>query len=102
MGDGYIDEWINSLKYIELLKNETVIPGHGPIGERTTVIAMKHYLLNLKGLVLEQLNNNKSLKETQEAVAPVLREKYKSWKKLEWIEGNIERAWLEYSTKQKS
>jgi glyoxylase-like metal-dependent hydrolase (beta-lactamase superfamily II) len=102
MGDAYIDEWIESLNYMELLKNETVIPGHGAIGGRPTVIAMKHYLINLKGLVLEQLNNNKSLKETQEAVAPILREKYKSWKKLEWIEGNIERAWLEYSTKQKT
>jgi glyoxylase-like metal-dependent hydrolase (beta-lactamase superfamily II) len=102
MDDAYIDEWIESLNYMELLKNETVIPGHGAIGGRPTVIAMKHYLINLKGLVLEQLNNNKSLKETQEAVAPILREKYKSWKKLEWIAGNIERAWLEYSTKQKT
>ena len=102
MGDAYIDEWIESLKYIELLKNETVIPGHGAIGGRPTVIAMKHYLLDLKGLVLQQLNDNKSLEETQKAVEPILRKKYKDWRKLEWLKGNIERAWLEYSKKKGS
>ena len=102
MGDAYIDEWIESLKYIELLKNETVIPGHGAIGGRPTVIAMKHYLLDLKGLVLQQLNENKSLEETQKAVEPILRKKYKDWRKLEWLKGNIERAWLEYGRKKGS
>ena len=100
MADAYIDEWIESLKYIELLKNETVIPGHGAIGGRPTVIAMKHYLLDLKGLVLQQLNENKSLEETQKAVEPILRKKYKDWRKLEWLKGNIERAWLEFSSKE--
>jgi cyclase len=100
MADSYIDDWISSLKYIELLKNETVIPGHGPIGQRTTIIAMKHYLMNLKELVLAQLKENKTLEETQEIVEPILRKKYKDWKQLDWIKGNIERAWLEYSSKQ--
>ena len=99
MADSYIDDWIASLKYIELLKNETVIPGHGPIGERTTIIAMKHYLMNLRELVLAQLKDDKTLKETQEIVEPILRKKYKDWKELDWIKGNIERAWLEYSSK---
>ena len=97
--DSYIDDWIDSLKYIELLKNETVIPGHGPIGERTTIISMKHYLMNLKELVLAQLKDKKTLKETQEIVEPILRKKYKDWKELDWIKDNIERAWLEYSSK---
>ena len=99
MGDAYIDEWIKTLDYIEDLKNETVIPGHGEVGGRPSVIAMKHYLLNLKRMVLEQLKKGKSLKETQDAVEPVLKEKYKDWKKLDWIAANIERAWLEYSVK---
>jgi len=100
--DSYIDDWIGSLKYIELLKNETVIPGHGPIGERTTIISMKHYLMNLKELVLAQLKDKKTLKETQEIVEPILRKKYKDWEDLDWIKDNIERAWLEFSSKQKT
>ena len=61
---------------------------------------MKHYLLDLKELVLEQLNENKSLEETQKAVEPILRKKYKDWKKLEWLKANIKRAWMEYSQKK--
>ena len=102
MAEAYIEDWIKSLKYIELLKNETVIPGHGPIGGRPTVIAMKHYLIDLKENVLQQLNDKKSLEETQSAVEPILRKKYKDWKQLDWIKGNIERAWQEYSSKEKS
>ena len=102
MGDAYIDEWIESLDYIQLLKNETVIPGHGKIGGRPTIIAMKHYLLDLKEHVLKQLNEKKSLEETQNVVEPILRKKYKNWQKLDWIKGNIKRAWLEYSSKEKA
>jgi len=102
MGDAYIDEWIESLNYIELLKNETVVPGHGKVGGRPIIIAMKHYLLDLKEHVLKQLNEKKSLEETQDVVEPILREKYKNWQKLDWIKGNIKRAWLEYSSKEKA
>jgi hypothetical protein len=48
-------------------------------------------------MVLKQLENGKSLKETQEAVRPVLQEKYKSWKNLNWLDANIKRAYMEYS-----
>ena len=79
-----------------------MIPGHGQIGGRPTVIAMKHYLLDLKDNVLQQLKDKKSLEETQNAVEPILRKKYKDWKQLDGIKGNIERAWLEYSAKEKA
>ena len=64
---------------------------------------MKHYLLDLKDNVLQQLKDKKSLEETQNAVEPILRKKYKDWKQLDdGIKGNIERAWLEYSAKEKA
>ena len=102
MGDGYVDEWIEALDYIENQDIEMVIPGHGNVGGKTIIIAMKHYLLNLKGLVTEQIKEGKSLKETQDALRPVLLEKYKTWKKPEWIDGNIERAYMELSFKKGS
>ncbi|GJL79717.1 MAG: hypothetical protein NPINA01_27060 [Nitrospinaceae bacterium] len=100
MGDGYIDEWIDALQYLEDQDNELVIPGHGEVGGKPIIIAMKHYLLNLKSLVLEKVKSGKSLKETKEALLPVLKEKYQSWGKAQRIDGNIERAYLEYSFKE--
>ena len=102
MGDAYVDEWIEALDYIENQDIEMVIPGHGDVGGKPIIIAMKHYLLNLKGLVTEQINDGKSLKETQDALRPVLLKKYKTWKKPEWIDGNIERAYMELSFKKGS
>jgi len=102
MGDAYVEEWISALTYLGDLDAEIYIPGHGEPGGKPVFLAMQHYMLQLKGMVLKQLENGKSLKETQDAVRPALMEKYKSWKNHKWIDSNIERAYLEYSLKQGS
>lgn len=99
LGDAYVDEWIESLVYLQGLNNEVVIPGHGEVGGKPLIIGMKHYLIKLKNLVTAAIKERKSLKETQESVGPVLREEYKDWANLKWVDANIERAWLEYSLK---
>jgi len=102
MGDAYLDEWIKALQFIEDIDNEIVIPGHGDVGGKPVMIAMKHYLMNLRSLVQEQLSLGKSLKETQDAVRPVLEEKFNDWANLKRIDANIQRAFLEYSLKDKT
>ncbi len=100
LGDGFIDGWIESLDELENLGNEIVVPGHGDVGGRPMIIAMKHYLLTLKGKVIEQIKAGRSLQETLEAVKPVLEGKYGSWAHLDRIEDNIRRAFMEYSLKE--
>lgn len=97
MGDAYIEDWLSAMNKLGDLDAEIYIPGHGEPGGKPVFIAMKHYLLTLKGKVLKQLEDGKSLKETQDAVRPILMEKYKSWKNLNWLDANIKRAYLEYS-----
>jgi cyclase len=102
MGDAYIADWIKALNYIGDLDAEIYIPGHGNPGGKPLLIAMKHYLIDLRRLVTFQINEGRSLKETQDAVRPVLKKKFRKWKKLEWLDGNIERAYMEFSMKKKS
>jgi cyclase len=102
MGDAYIENWINALNYIGDLDAEIYIPGHGNPGGKPLLIAMKHYLIDLRRLVTFQIGEGRSLKETQDAVRPVLEKKFRKWKKLEWLDGNIERAYMEFSMKKKS
>jgi cyclase len=102
LGDGYVEEWISSLRYMGDLDAEIYIPGHGVPGGKPVYLAMKFYFFNLKSLVLQQLEEGKSLKETQEAVRPILMEKYKLWKNLHLIDSNIKRVYMEYSLKQDS
>ncbi len=100
MGDAYIDDWLSAMDKLGDLDAEIYIPGHGEPGGKPVFLAMKHYLLNLKGMILKQLEEGRSLKETQDAVRPVLMEKYKGWKNLDWLDANIQRTYLEYSLKQ--
>lgn len=99
MGDGYVESWIHALDTLENMDIETVIPGHGKPGGKPLIIAMKHYLLELKTHVTKALEQGKTLKETQDAARPIIQEKYKDWIKQEWIDNNIKRAYLEYSLK---
>ena len=100
MGDAYLAEWLSAMNLLGDIDAEIYIPGHGQPGGKPVLIAMKHYLLKLKGMVLKNLKEGKSLKETQDAIRPVLMEQYRGWKKLEWIDANIRRAYLEYSLKR--
>lgn len=100
MGDGYVDEWISALQYIEDLDNEVVIPGHGDVGGKPVVIAMKHYLLDLKSMVKVELDQEKTLEETVTAVREGMMKKYKDWDKKEFLDDNIKRTFLELSLKE--
>ena len=93
--DAYVEEWIAAMDLLGDFDAEIYIPGHGEPGGKPVLIAMKHYLLKLKEMILKQLEKGKSLKETQAVIRPVLAEKYKSWKNLKWLDANIERAYLE-------
>ena len=97
--DAYVEEWIAAMDLLGDFDAEIYIPGHGEPGGKPVLIAMKHYLLKLKEMILKQLEKGKSLKETQAVIRPVLAEKYKGWKNLKWLDANIERAYLEYSLK---
>ena len=99
MSDAYVEEWISAMNKLGNLDAEIYIPGHGDPGGKPVLLAMKHYLMHLKTLVLNEFGEGKSLKETQDAVRPVLMKKYKGWGNLDLLDTNIQRAYLEYSLK---
>tara|TARA_Y100001960_G_C14728633_1_gene856255 strand:+ start:710 stop:1555 length:846 start_codon:yes stop_codon:yes gene_type:complete len=99
MSDANIEDWMKALNYIGDLNAEIYIPGHGEPGGKPILLAMKHYLMYLIQKVRGEIENGSSLTETQDAVRPVLKKKFKNWKKLEWIDSNIERAYRELSLK---
>ena len=102
MSDAYIEDWISAMNKLGNLDAEIYIPGHGDPGGKPVLLAMRHYLFNLKTLVLKGLEEGKSLKETQDAASAVLIKKYKGWENLDLIDANIQRAYLEYSLRKDS
>ena len=99
MGDAYVEDWLKALEYMSDLDAEIYIPGHGDPGGKPVLIAMRHYLIELRRRVILEIEKGSSLKETQDSIRPVFEEKYKSWKNHKWIDANIERAYAEYSLK---
>lgn len=95
-GHAYISEWIKRVEDLEKFDAKIIIPGHGDVGDKTLISTMKQYLMELKNAVMEQVSKGKSLEETKKKVKKIM-EKYKTWEKFDWLDGNIERAYQEFS-----
>jgi len=74
--DGYIDEWIESLRKAEALDFDILAPGHGELGRKEDVRALRAYLEALREQVLGHLRDGKSVDEIKQLVKM---EKYSGW-----------------------
>lgn len=74
--DAYIEEWIESLGKAEALDFEILAPGHGGLGGKDDVRAMRNYISELRNEVLQQLRQGKSVEEIKQLVKM---EKYNNW-----------------------
>ena len=86
--DGYPDEWIGSLRQIEGLEFDTLVPGHGKIGTREHVRMFRGYLQDLRAAVQEQVQKGVSLEEAKKNVQLP---KYEQWARYaDWLPENVE------------
>ncbi|MDZ4346995.1 MAG: MBL fold metallo-hydrolase [Candidatus Binatia bacterium] len=74
--DAYIDEWIESLKKAETLDFDILAPGHGVVGRKEDVRALRAYLEELREQVLGHLRDGKSVDEIKQLVKL---DKYSGW-----------------------
>jgi glyoxylase-like metal-dependent hydrolase (beta-lactamase superfamily II) len=66
--DAYIEDWIESLRRVEQMDFDVLVPGHGPLGRRAHVGMFRTYLEDLRGEVLRLAREGKSLEEVKQAV----------------------------------
>ena len=86
--DGYPDEWIESLKQVEQLDFEVLVPGHGKIGKKEHVQLFRGYLEDLRAAVQEQVKKGASIEEAKKAVQLP---KYDQWQRYtDWFPENVE------------
>ncbi len=86
--DAYIEDWIESLKQVELLDFDILAPGHGEMGKKEHVRENRSYLEELRSEVLQYARQGKSLEEIKQLVKM---EKYSGWgNHKEWLPLNIE------------
>ncbi|MBM3492591.1 MAG: MBL fold metallo-hydrolase [Alphaproteobacteria bacterium] len=66
--DAYLDDWIDSLKRVEAMDFDVLVPGHGPLGGKADVTAYRSYKETLRDEVLKLAREGKSLEEVKVAV----------------------------------
>ncbi len=74
--DSYIGDWIESLKKAENLDFDILAPGHGQLGRKEDVRAVRNYIEELQQQVRPLLAQGKSPDEIKQLVKM---EKYRSW-----------------------
>jgi glyoxylase-like metal-dependent hydrolase (beta-lactamase superfamily II) len=66
--DAYIEDWIESLRRVEAMDFDQLVPGHGPIGTKADVRAFREYMEELRAEVLQLTREGKTEQEVVQAV----------------------------------
>ncbi|MGH7302373.1 MAG: MBL fold metallo-hydrolase, partial [Candidatus Rokuibacteriota bacterium] len=86
--DGYINDWVDSLRQVEAMDFDVLAPGHGPLGKKAHVTAFRDYLEDLRAEVLRYIREGKSLDETKQLVKLTKYEKWGNYQ--QWLPLNVE------------
>jgi glyoxylase-like metal-dependent hydrolase (beta-lactamase superfamily II) len=74
--DAYIEDWIESLRRVELMEFDILVPGHGPVGRKEHVRMFREYMEDLRGAVLQYAREGKSPEEMKTLIKL---SKYEKW-----------------------
>ena len=74
--DADVEGWIDSLKAVERLEFDILVPGHGTLGNKADVSEHRIYLESLRDRVRAQMQAGKSLEAIKQIVTM---EDYKDW-----------------------
>ncbi|MGH8056416.1 MAG: MBL fold metallo-hydrolase, partial [Candidatus Entotheonellia bacterium] len=101
--DAYIDEWIESLKRVELMDFDVLVPGHGPLGKKEHVRQFREYMEDLRNAVLRYAREGKSLEEMKQLITLPKYEKWAGYQherpELRWFPLNIEGMYRHVQTR---
>jgi glyoxylase-like metal-dependent hydrolase (beta-lactamase superfamily II) len=88
LGSGLLDGWLNAIRWAEALDYDIAIGGHGIVGNKADVMAVRTYLEELRDQVVAGIAAGRSLAELQDGI---LMERYRDWINYdEWRALNVE------------
>ena len=100
MRSDYPDDWIDSLKRVEQLDFETLVPGHGNVGRKEHVRLFRGYLEELTAAVKESIQKGMTLEQARDTVRLP---KYEQWQRYkEWFPENVEGVYRYFSQSRSS
>ena len=85
LADAHTEEWIRRLGSLDLSKVEVIVPGHGPVGTKEDVRALKSYLETLRSMVAPIAKDGRELDLVEKLRLPA---PFDSWSSPElWFSG---------------
>ncbi len=93
--DAWLPDWIGSLKRVEAMDFDILLPGHGKVGTKADVAAFRGYMEALWTGVGDAVKAGKSV---EQAKAEVTLDKYKDWGQYEAFRPlNVEAAYRHFA-----
>lgn len=84
---GYYPDWIDSIKEVEAMDIEYLVPGHGRVGVKRDVTEHREYMEELIAAVSDGVAQGKSVEELQESITM---DAYKHWEQYDaWRAENV-------------
>lgn len=77
--------WIEVLERLQALDPETVVPGHGEVGDARLIAAVREYLVEMRDAVAGAVEVGASPDQAVEELEPQIRARYPDWEQPEWI-----------------
>lgn len=91
--EGHISGWIRVADAIEKMDVETIVPGHGPVGDKSDLREMRDYLALLRREARRGFNEGAP---AEEVVRRVKLGRFSLWNEAERIVPNIQRLYQEF------
>ena len=85
--DGSPDGWKRILAELELMPVKTVVPGHGDVGGRQSITAMREYIESIETIAQKLKKEGSGKEEITKIQVP---ERYKNWWLDDFFEDNVE------------
>ena len=99
LSDSYFPDWIETIRRVEALDFDILVPGHGPLGTKADAADHGDYLQDLYDAVLAGARAGQSLDEMK---ASIKLETYKDWGRYaEWLPLNIEGVYQRVSLQRR-
>ena len=98
IGDGFPEDWVQSLATLEKLDFTHIIPGHGDVAPKAQITFLKNYLADLIAAVKKAAADRATLDEMKSKVADQLAPKYEAGMSKYWTGRYRDRIAVNMST----
>lgn len=90
---GHVSGWINVVDRIHRMEVTTIVPGHGPVGDKRQLAQMREYLVLMRRAARRCFRAGLSV---EEAAQKVRIDQYAHWGQQDWVARNVQRLYQEF------